>query len=304
GAFAARKRGVVFGEPRLRPLPGQVLRPVMQHSCAEIGAQIAAMAPDRAVVHESVFEKYRLARAHIVAGEDGLPGCIHGARGYGRRVLIGLERQKDQYAESENECQRDGARPPRRKLFDGFVRLCAGHDAPDPVARFTNKIDPRPRHRKALRQGSAALSPENEYERPLRDSRRPFLPAKVRVKSGGVPPSRPGDSALQYDDVVLGRRSIRGYKPDPVPKALIREVIEIAMRAPSSLNTQPWNFYVVAGEPLDRIRAGNTERNLAGVPHSREFRSHGEYVGVHRERQIEIAKQLFAAMNIVRHDKA
>jgi hypothetical protein len=105
----------------------------------------------------------------------------------------------------------------------------------------------------------------------LRDSRRPFLPAKVRVKSGGVPPSRPGDSALQYDDVVLGRRSIRGYKPDPVPKALIREVIEIAMRAPSSLNTQPWNFYVVAGAPLDRIRAGNTERNLAGVPSSREF---------------------------------
>ena len=172
GAFAARKRGVVFGKPRLRPLPGQVLRPVMQHGCAEIGAQIAAMAPDRAVVHESVFEKHRLARAHIVAGEDGLPGGVHGARGYRRRVLIGLERQKDQHGEAENERQRDGARPPRRKLFDGFIRLCAGHDAPDPVARFTNKIDPRPRHRKALRQGSAALSPENEYERPLRDSHR------------------------------------------------------------------------------------------------------------------------------------
>jgi nitroreductase len=108
---------------------------------------------------------------------------------------------------------------------------------------------------------------------------------------------------LEFDEVVLGRRSIRGYKPDPVPKALIREVIEIAMRAPSSLNTQPWNFYVVAGEVLDRIRAGNTERNLAGVPASREFRSHGEYAGAHRERQIEIAKQLFAAMDIERHDQ-
>jgi nitroreductase len=60
---------------------------------------------------------------------------------------------------------------------------------------------------------------------------------------------------------------------------------------------------VVAGEPLDRIRAGNTERNLAGVPSSREFRGHGEYAGPHRERQIEIAKQLFAAMGIERHDK-
>jgi nitroreductase len=112
-----------------------------------------------------------------------------------------------------------------------------------------------------------------------------------------------GDQHLEYDEVVLGRRSIRGFKPDPVPKALIREIIAMAMRAPSSLNTQPWNFYVVTGEPLNRIRRGNTERNLAGVPDSREFRSHGAYAGVHRERQIEIAKQLFAVMGIERDDK-
>ena len=108
---------------------------------------------------------------------------------------------------------------------------------------------------------------------------------------------------MTYDDVVKGRRSIRGYLKKPVPMAVIREVIDLAMRAPSSLNTQPWNFYVVAGAPLDRIRAGNTERNLAGVPHSREFRTQGEYAGVHRERQVEIAKQLFGAMGIAREDK-
>ncbi len=110
-------------------------------------------------------------------------------------------------------------------------------------------------------------------------------------------------TAPSYDEVVRGRRSIRGFRPDPVPRALVREVIELAMRAPSSLNTQPWNFTVVAGAPLDAIRAGNTERNLAGVPHSREFRGGGEYAGVHRERQVEIAKQLFGAMGIERHDQ-
>lgn len=109
---------------------------------------------------------------------------------------------------------------------------------------------------------------------------------------------------MEFDEVVLGRRSIRGYKPVPVPKTLIREVIEMAMRAPSSLNTQPWNFHVVTGEPLDRIRKGNTERNLAGVPDSREFRSHGAYRGMHRERQKAIAAQLFAAMDIPWEDKA
>lgn len=108
---------------------------------------------------------------------------------------------------------------------------------------------------------------------------------------------------MTYDEVVLGRRSIRGFQKKPVPKALIREILALAMRAPSSLNTQPWNFYVVTGAPLDRIRAGNTERNLAGVPDTREFRRGPGYEGVHRERQIEIAKQLFAAMGIARDDK-
>ncbi|MDO7842329.1 nitroreductase [Sphingomonas immobilis] len=107
-----------------------------------------------------------------------------------------------------------------------------------------------------------------------------------------------------FDTVVTGRRSTRGFKPDPVPRALLEEVIALAMRAPSSLNTQPWNFYVVTGAPLDRIRAENSRRNLAGIPESREFRKMELYEGVHRARQIEIAKQLFAVMGIARDDKA
>ena len=108
---------------------------------------------------------------------------------------------------------------------------------------------------------------------------------------------------MEFDDVVRSRRSIRGFLPKPVPRALIAEIIEIAMRAPTSMNTQPWHLHVVAGEVLDRIRAGNVERNLAGIPHSREFRLGPEYAGVHRERQIDIAKQLFGAMGIARDDK-
>ena len=109
--------------------------------------------------------------------------------------------------------------------------------------------------------------------------------------------------AMNYDEVIQGRRSIRGYLDKPVPKALITEIIELAMRAPSSMNTQPWHFHVITGEPLDKIRAGNVERNMAGVPDSREFRGGDKYQGVHRDRQIEIAVQLFEAMGIERHDK-
>ena len=109
--------------------------------------------------------------------------------------------------------------------------------------------------------------------------------------------------SMNYDDVVLGRRSIRGYKQEPVPQALIEEVLSLAMRSPSSMNTQPWNFTVVSGAVLDKIRAGNTERNLAGVPHSREFRIGKAFEGQHRDRQVGVAKQLFAAMGIAREDK-
>lgn len=109
---------------------------------------------------------------------------------------------------------------------------------------------------------------------------------------------------MDYDTVVHSRRSIRGYLDQPVAPSLIREILATAMRAPSSLNTQPWHFYVLGGAVLDRVRRGNVERNLAGVPDSREFRMGPGYAGVHRERQIEIAKQLFAAMGIAREDKA
>jgi nitroreductase len=108
---------------------------------------------------------------------------------------------------------------------------------------------------------------------------------------------------MDFDTVITERRSIRGYKPDPVPRAVLEEVIGLAIRSPSSMNTQPWHFYAVTGEPLERIRRQNTERNLAGVPASREIRAHGAYEGDHRRRQIEIAAQLFQAMGIAWEDK-
>ena len=108
---------------------------------------------------------------------------------------------------------------------------------------------------------------------------------------------------MQFDEVINGRRSIRGYKPDPVPRQLIEEILALAMRAPSSMNTQPWHFHVVTGEPLNLIRAGNTERMISGVPQSREFRTGEAFGGPHRDRQVGVAKQLFAAMGIERDDK-
>ena len=108
---------------------------------------------------------------------------------------------------------------------------------------------------------------------------------------------------MDFETLVHERRSIRGHKPDPVPREVIRNIIEIAKGAPSSMNTQPWFFHVITGEPLERIRQGNTERMLAGAGVQREIPMRGGYEGIHRQRQIEVAVQLFEAMGIERDDK-
>jgi nitroreductase len=108
---------------------------------------------------------------------------------------------------------------------------------------------------------------------------------------------------MDYEEIAQDRRSIRGYKTDPIPRETLEEIIHIAKHAPSSMNTQPWHFHVLTGEPLERIRKGNTEKMMAGSSVDREIKLNHGYEGPHRERQIEIAVQLFEAMGIARDDK-
>ena len=49
-------------------------------------------------------------------------------------------------------------------------------------------------------------------------------------------------------EAIKERKSIRAFKPDPVPKEKLLELLEIAQRAPSGTNTQPWHVYLCAGE--------------------------------------------------------
>ncbi len=107
---------------------------------------------------------------------------------------------------------------------------------------------------------------------------------------------------MKLEQAMQERRSIRGFKDKPVPRDLLEEVIALANRAPSSMNTQPWHLHVLTGEPLENVRKGNTERMLAGVTPTRDIEDYAAYEDEHRKRQIEIAVQLFEAMGIERHD--
>ena len=59
---------------------------------------------------------------------------------------------------------------------------------------------------------------------------------------------------MELVEAVNTRMSIRGYKPDPVSRATILEILEIAHWAPSGMNVQPWEFAVVSGPMLDEIK--------------------------------------------------
>lgn len=109
---------------------------------------------------------------------------------------------------------------------------------------------------------------------------------------------------MEFSELIKARKSTRGYLQKPVPKALIEEIIEVAKWSPSSMNTQPWHVHVVTGEPLERIRRGNTENMVNGVPPKRDFPMKESYEGIHRARQVGIAVQLFDVMGIARDDKA
>ena len=97
---------------------------------------------------------------------------------------------------------------------------------------------------------------------------------------------------MQFNQLIKARKSVRGYQNKPVSREVIEAIIEVAKWAPSSMNTQPWHVHVVTGEPLERIRKGNTDNMVAGIPPKRDFPMKESYEGVHRKRQIDVAVQL------------
>ena len=52
---------------------------------------------------------------------------------------------------------------------------------------------------------------------------------------------------------IKERKSIRAYKPDPISKESIEEILQLTIHAPSAINLQPWELIVVTGEEKERL---------------------------------------------------
>lgn len=73
---------------------------------------------------------------------------------------------------------------------------------------------------------------------------------------------------MDVNKALRSRYTCRDFKPVPVLKGVILEVLDAANRAPSWADTQPWEVYVVVGEPLERLRRAFLDQFARGVaPH-------------------------------------
>lgn len=61
------------------------------------------------------------------------------------------------------------------------------------------------------------------------------------------------DSALVVDSAITSRRSVRAFSPQEVPRNVLQHLLEVASRAPSGTNTQPWKVYVLQGNSRDKL---------------------------------------------------
>lgn len=110
------------------------------------------------------------------------------------------------------------------------------------------------------------------------------------------------DALADFEALMRKRRSVRGYKPDPVPQPVLDEIFATAQHAPSNCNVQPWVVHVVSGAAADKMRTDLTAHVMSGARATPDFPLTDKYPGEYRTRQIGAAVALFSATGVARDD--
>lgn len=112
------------------------------------------------------------------------------------------------------------------------------------------------------------------------------------------------ESGMSVQDAIAGRRSVRGFLPDPVAPALIRHMLALASRAASGTNLQPWQVTVCSGaRKAELTRRLLDAHDKGGEGHVEEY---AIYPAAWREpylsRRRKLGKDLYALLGIQRDD--
>ena len=108
------------------------------------------------------------------------------------------------------------------------------------------------------------------------------------------------------DRAITSRRSIRRFLPDPVPRRVVAEILDVAGRAPSGTNMQPWRGHVLTGAVRDAVCAAVLKAFDAGeTGHRHEVQYYpDEFFEPYLSRRRKVGWDLYGTLGIARGEAA
>lgn len=124
-------------------------------------------------------------------------------------------------------------------------------------------------------------------------------------------PSITPETTAAVDAAIASRRSVRAFLPTPVPRQVVEDILALATRAPSGVNTQPWKVTVLTGAPkeeLSRLVLAAHDANFTAGSTGADVGEYDyyptEWVAPYIDRRRKIGWDLYGLLGIAKGDKA
>jgi nitroreductase len=115
------------------------------------------------------------------------------------------------------------------------------------------------------------------------------------------------DIAGIVDRTIRGRRSVRAFLSTPVSRETILEILDVAARAPSGTNTQPWQVLVVTGQKKEALSRELVETALDSsrdAEHSQEYSYYPEkWISPYLDRRRKVGYDLYGLLGIAKGER-
>jgi nitroreductase len=115
------------------------------------------------------------------------------------------------------------------------------------------------------------------------------------------------ESVAIVDAAITSRRSVRAFLPTPVPRQTVEDILQVASRAPSGTNIQPWKVYVLGGASqarLSRRILDVYDDPQAAAAHTEEYQYYpAEWVAPYIDRRRKIGWDMYGLLGIAKGDR-
>jgi nitroreductase len=115
------------------------------------------------------------------------------------------------------------------------------------------------------------------------------------------------ETTAAVDAAITSRRSVRAFLPTPVPRQTIEDILQVAARAPSGTNTQPWQVHVLTGaakQALSKDILAAYDDPAARAKHTEEYAYYPtEWKSPYIDRRRKVGWDLYSMLGIGKTDK-